>query len=261
MQYAAGRPAKRRGRWPRWISANHKRWRLRLHCRRGQGPDIQAAFSARRSRPHVGSRDTAPGDGARGSGGAGAQSRPGTSRCCGQQQRSATRQAHRPGKVAPVLLVIPPAISGPRRRGQDALLDHDDGRRGWGAHAGAGCPQQAVSTATATPPKVAAAITSTDPAPGRPCFRAVFVPIVPVIAASPLLQAGWLLLGAGIETALIHRGGGAGDCLPLRTGLGHAVTAIMVGVGAGAKRGILIRDAAALEIAGDITIVAFDKTG
>src|SRR4030095_2569536 len=38
-------------------------------------------------------------------------------------------------------------------------------------------------------------------------------------------------------------------------------TAIMVGTGVGAKNGILIRDAVALETAGATTIMAFDKTG
>jgi len=38
-------------------------------------------------------------------------------------------------------------------------------------------------------------------------------------------------------------------------------TAIMVGTGAAARRGILIKDAEALEIAHRITVVAFDKTG
>src|SRR6185295_9037869 len=38
-------------------------------------------------------------------------------------------------------------------------------------------------------------------------------------------------------------------------------TAIMVGTGVGAKHGILIRDAVALETAGATTIMAFDKTG
>lgn len=87
---------------------------------------------------------------------------------------------------------------------------------------------------------------------------AIFVPIVLVIAA--LTLGGWLLLGAGIETALINAVAVLVIACPCALGLATP-TAIMVGVGAGAKRGILIRDAAALEIAGDITIVAFDKTG
>lgn len=87
---------------------------------------------------------------------------------------------------------------------------------------------------------------------------AVFVPIVLVIAA--LTLTGWLLAGAGIETALINAVAVLVIACPCALGLATPA-AIMVGVGAGAKRGILIRDAAALETAGDITIVAFDKTG
>lgn len=87
---------------------------------------------------------------------------------------------------------------------------------------------------------------------------AVFVPVVLVIAL--VTVSGWLLLGAGIETALINAVAVLVIACPCALGLATP-TAIMVGVGAGAKRGILIRDAAALEIAGDITIVAFDKTG
>jgi len=87
---------------------------------------------------------------------------------------------------------------------------------------------------------------------------AVFVPIVLVIAL--VTVGGWLLAGAGIETALINAVAVLVIACPCALGLATP-TAIMVGVGAGAKRGILICDAAALETAGDITIVAFDKTG
>jgi len=87
---------------------------------------------------------------------------------------------------------------------------------------------------------------------------AVFVPVVLVIAAVTL--TGWLLAGAGIETALINAVAVLVIACPCALGLATPA-AIMVGVGAGAKHGILIRDAAALETAGDITLVAFDKTG
>jgi Cu+-exporting ATPase len=87
---------------------------------------------------------------------------------------------------------------------------------------------------------------------------AIFVPVVLVIAAITL--GGWLLAGAGIEMALINAVAVLVIACPCALGLATPA-AIMVGVGAGAKRGILIRDAAALETAGDITMVAFDKTG
>ncbi len=87
---------------------------------------------------------------------------------------------------------------------------------------------------------------------------AIFVPVVLIIAAITLVA--WLLAGAGIETALINAVAVLVIACPCALGLATPA-AIMVGVGAGAKRGILIRDAAALETAGDITLVAFDKTG
>ncbi|WP_374385161.1 heavy metal translocating P-type ATPase [Dongia sp.] len=87
---------------------------------------------------------------------------------------------------------------------------------------------------------------------------AVFVPVVLAIAAITL--AGWLLAGAGIEAALINAVAVLVIACPCALGLATPA-AIMVGVGTGARRGILIRDAAALETAGDITLVAFDKTG
>ncbi|MBI2257198.1 MAG: copper-translocating P-type ATPase [Proteobacteria bacterium] len=87
---------------------------------------------------------------------------------------------------------------------------------------------------------------------------AIFVPVVLVIAAITLI--GWLMAGAGIETALINAVAVLVIACPCALGLATPA-AIMVGVGAGARHGILIRDAAALETAGDITLVAFDKTG
>ena len=87
---------------------------------------------------------------------------------------------------------------------------------------------------------------------------AVFVPVVIAIAAVSAI--GWLLTGAAVETAVINAVAVLVIACPCALGLATPA-AIMVGTGIGAKHGILIRDAAALETAGRITVVAFDKTG
>ena len=87
---------------------------------------------------------------------------------------------------------------------------------------------------------------------------AVFVPVVVVIALLTFL--GWWLYGAGAATAIIHAVAVLVIACPCAMGLATP-TAIMVGTGVAARRGILIRDATALERAHAVTIVAFDKTG
>jgi P-type Cu+ transporter len=87
---------------------------------------------------------------------------------------------------------------------------------------------------------------------------AVFVPVVLVIALVTL--AGWLVAGAGVETALIHAVAVLVIACPCALGLATPV-AVMAGTGVAAKHGILIKDARALEIAHRVDTVAFDKTG
>jgi Cu+-exporting ATPase len=87
---------------------------------------------------------------------------------------------------------------------------------------------------------------------------AVFVPVVLVIALVTL--AGWLLAGAGIETAMIYAVAVLVIACPCALGLATPV-AVMAGTGVAAKHGILIKDARALEIAHRVDTVAFDKTG
>ncbi len=87
---------------------------------------------------------------------------------------------------------------------------------------------------------------------------AVFVPVVLVIAAATL--AGWWLATGDVETAIVSAVSVLVIACPCALGLATP-TAIMVGTGAAARRGILIKDAEALEAAHAVTAVAFDKTG
>ena len=88
-------------------------------------------------------------------------------------------------------------------------------------------------------------------------ISAVFVPTV--ILLSILTFAGWAIAGrmpmaiiAGVSVLVI--------ACPCALGLATP-TAIMVGVGRGAKEGILVKDATALEELSKVDTVALDKTG
>jgi len=89
-------------------------------------------------------------------------------------------------------------------------------------------------------------------------IAAVFVPVVLLIAVVTL--AGWWMAGAGLETALIHAVAVMVIACPCALGLATPV-AVMAGTGVAARRGILIKDASALELAHRVDTVAFDKTG
>ena len=87
---------------------------------------------------------------------------------------------------------------------------------------------------------------------------AVFVPAVLAVALLTLL--GWGLAGAGWSVAVINAVSVLVIACPCALGLATPA-AIMAGTGVAAQRGILIKDAEALEVAHAVAVVAWDKTG
>ncbi|MBP6885881.1 MAG: heavy metal translocating P-type ATPase [Candidatus Pacebacteria bacterium] len=87
-----------------------------------------------------------------------------------------------------------------------------------------------------------------------------FVPVVLVLAV--LTFVVWYFVGPSptLSYALLNMVAVLVIACPCAMGLATP-TAIMVGTGAGAQRGILIKNAAALEVAHSITAVLLDKTG
>jgi Cu+-exporting ATPase len=89
-------------------------------------------------------------------------------------------------------------------------------------------------------------------------ISARFVPAVGGVAA--LTFVGWTLSGHPVSRALAHSVAVLLIACPCALGLATP-TAIMVGTGQAAKRGIYIRNGEALETASKLTTIVFDKTG
>jgi len=98
-------------------------------------------------------------------------------------------------------------------------------------------------------------------APGqRLADRAAFWLVLVALLGGTATFAVWLLAGASLETALLFAITVVVITCPDALGLATP-TAIMVGTGLGAKRGVLFKNATALETGARIDTVVMDKTG
>ncbi|WP_115787699.1 heavy metal translocating P-type ATPase [Arthrobacter silvisoli] len=98
-------------------------------------------------------------------------------------------------------------------------------------------------------------------APGqRLADRAAFWLVLVALVGGTVTFAAWLASGAGVQAALLFAITVVVITCPDALGLATP-TAIMVGAGLGAKRGILFKNATALETSARIDTVVMDKTG
>ena len=89
-------------------------------------------------------------------------------------------------------------------------------------------------------------------------IAAIFVPVVTAIAL--VTFAGWMWSYGDFTYALVNAVAVLVIACPCALGLATP-TAIMVGTGLGARAGVLIKNAQALELAEKINVLAVDKTG
>ncbi|MFA6017789.1 MAG: cation-translocating P-type ATPase [Patescibacteria group bacterium] len=89
-------------------------------------------------------------------------------------------------------------------------------------------------------------------------ISSIFVPIVIVI--SVLTFVGMIMFGAAFDVSVIRAVSVLVIACPCALGLATPI-AVLVGTGAGASRGVLIKDGTALEHASRVTRILLDKTG